>query len=240
MIANKEETGSDVLIAPQDYNYPHFKADFYQFMEFTGLKEGDQFLDFELRTTAGKPARISDFLDKPLVFEMGSITCPMYAGHVTPMQEIAKKHPDFNFVVLYVREAHPGNKIPCHTSLESKMDAANEAIQFYQDKRTTLVDDTDGKAHQVYGTLPNSVYVIDTDGTILFTRAWNNSDYLEPILEHIRDKKSTKDLKFRPAKPGLYQSYITLYKKGGKVSLTDFLRDLPGLLWKHYKAGNLF
>ncbi len=240
MKSNKSDTLSNTLPVSNEYNYPHFKADFYQFKDFTGLKEGDKFIDFELRTADGKPAKISEFLNKPLVFEMGSITCPMYAGHVTPMQEIAKKHPELNFVVLYVREAHPGNKIQRHTTIESKINSAKEAIRFYKDNRTILVDDTDGKAHKTYGTLPNSVYVIDTDGTILFTKSWNNTDYLEPVLENIKNKKSTNELKFRPAKPGLYQSYVTLYKKGGKVSLFDFIKDLPKLLWKHYKAGNLF
>lgn len=228
------------IAAEQDYNYPHFKASYYQFEDFTGLKKGDKFIDFELRTTDGKPANISDYLDKPLVFEMGSITCPMYAGHVTPMQKIAQKYPEFNFVVLYVREAHPGNKMTAHSSLDIKMSNASEAVLFYKDNRTILVDDIDGKAHKVYGTLPNSVYVIDTDGTILFEKAWNNTDYLEPVLDNIRDKKSAKDLKFRPAKPGIYQSWVTLYKKGGYVSLRDFILDLPVLLWKHWKAGNLF
>ncbi|MGD1843311.1 MAG: peroxiredoxin family protein [Thermonemataceae bacterium] len=221
------------------YNYPNFKAEFYQFHDFTGLEEGDQFVDFELTTLQGEKAKISDFLDKPLVFEMGSISCPMYAGHVTPMQEIARRHPEYNFVVLYVREAHPGEKITNHTTFEKKMYAATEASKFYDDHRTILIDEVDGRAHKVYGALPNTVYVIATDGTIKFVKAWNNTDYLEPVLEHITKGRSTNELKFRPAKPGLIQSYKT-FKKCGRVSLTDFLYHLPKLLWKHYKAGNLF
>jgi peroxiredoxin len=223
-----------------EYNYPHFNADYYEFEEFTGLIAGEQYIDFELRKVDGKSAKISNFLDKPLVFEMGSVTCPMYAGHVTPMQEIAKKYPEFNFVVLYVREAHPGNRISNHTAFENKIDAAKEAIRFYKDNRTILVDNTNGEAHKVYGTLPNSVYVIDTDGKILFAKAWNNTNYLEPVLEQILNNKSLKDIKFKPAQPGLYQSYVTLYKKGGRTALYDFVIGLPKLIWKHLKAGNLF
>jgi hypothetical protein len=77
------------------YNYPRFKAKFYQFEDFTGLKEGDKFVDFKLMTTGGWVKSISDFLDRPIVLEMGSLTCPMYAGHVTPMQQLAKRYPDF-------------------------------------------------------------------------------------------------------------------------------------------------
>jgi hypothetical protein len=227
-------------IAEQEYNYEHFSADYYDFVDFTGLKKGDKFIDFELRTIDGKLAKISDYLDKPLVFEMGSITCPMYAGHVTPMQEISKKFPEYNFVVLYVREAHPGEKMECHTSIDQKIGNAIEASTFYKDNRTILVDDIDGKAHKVYGTLPNSIYVIEPNGTIVFVKAWNNTDYLEPILQHIKEGKSTDDLKFRPAKPGLHQSWVTLYQKGGKVSLKDFVGDLGALIKKHWEAGNLF
>ncbi len=223
-----------------EYNYSHFNADYYEFEEFTGLKVGDTFKDFELKTVDGKSAKISNFLDKPLVFEMGSVTCPMYAGHVTPMQEIAKKYPEFNFVVLYVREAHPGNIISNHTAIENKINAAKEAIRFYKDKRTILVDNTNGDAHKVYGTLPNSVYIINTDGTILFAKAWNNTHYLEPVLEKIVHNESIQNIKFKPAQPGLYQSYITLYKKGGRTAFYDFIIGLPKLIWKHLMAGNLF
>ena len=236
-----EKNGTVAMPKTEDhpYNYSNFKADYYQFHDFMGLKEGDQFVDFELSTIDGKKAKISDSLDKPLVFEMGSISCPMYGGHVTPMQEIAKRHPGYNFAVLYVREAHPGEKITNHTSFDKKVDAATEASKFYNDNRTILIDGVDGEAHKVYGELPNTVYVIDTEGTIKFVRAWNNTDYLEPVLERIAQGKSPDGLKFRPAKPGIIQSYRT-FKKAGKVAGRDFLHHLPRLLWKHYKAGNLF
>ncbi|PWJ44368.1 deiodinase-like protein [Sediminitomix flava] len=223
----------------QNYNYPRFKADFYQFHDFMGLKEGDRFIDYELMTAEGKKVKISDFLDKPLVFEMGSITCPMYGGHVNPMQEIAKRHPEYNFVVLYVREAHPGNIIKNHLSQTDKVAAAREAIRFYDDRRTILIDNLDGKAHKTYGELPNSMFIIGTDGVIKYVRAWNNTDYLEPILEHISKNQSPDNLKFRPAKPGVIQSFKTLFH-GGWVAAYDFIVELPLLLKKHYKAGNLF
>ncbi|MGD1839722.1 MAG: deiodinase-like protein [Thermonemataceae bacterium] len=230
----------DLSKVHNDYNYPHFKAHFYNFENFTGLEERDKFIDFELRTAEGKPVKISDFLDKPLVLETGSATCPKYAMHVKPMEEIVKKYPEFNFIVLYVRQAHPGNKIQCHTTLEGKIGSAKEAIRFYKDYRIVLVDDIDGKAHKVYGTLPNSIYVIGTDGVILFANANNSAKYLSPVLENIKNNKPTNNLKYRPAQPGLYQSWVTLYKKGGYVSLRDFILDLPKLLWQHYKAGDLF
>ncbi|MBQ0734961.1 deiodinase-like protein [Aquimarina celericrescens] len=228
-----------IEVTKSDYNYSNFKAKFYQFKDFTGLKEGDTYQDFEFLSIQGQKKRLSDFLDKPLVVEMGSITCPMYAGHVTPMQELARKYPEFNFVVLYVREAHPGNNISCHKDFDEKVSAAKEAARFYDDKRTILVDDIDGEAHEIYGKLPNSVYVIDTDGAILFVKPWNNTDYLGDILTNLLHKKPTEDLKFRPAKPGLGQSFTTLLK-GGWVSLYDFVVQLPELLWKHWKAGNLY
>lgn len=227
------------LLETENYNYPNFKANFYQFKDFEGLTEGNLYQDFELLDTKGEKMRISDFLDRPLVLEMGSITCPMYAGHVAPMQEIVHKYPEFNFLVLYVREAHPGNNITYHKSYHDKMEATKEASRFYEDRRTILVDGVDGKAHKVYGTLPNSVYVIDTDGRILYAKPWNNTDYLENILDNISKGRPTENLKFRPATPGLGQSLKTLLK-GGRVSLWDFIVELPGLLWKHWKAGNLF
>lgn len=155
------------------------------------------------------------------------------------MQKIASEYPAFNFLVLYVREAHPGNNIACHQNYEDKVAAAREAAQFYNDRRTTLVDTVDGEAHRVYGALPNSIYVISTDGIVQYVNPWNNTDYLRPILDNILKEQPTEHLKFRPATPGLVQSFKTLFK-GGWVSFWDFVKQSPMLLWKHWKAGNLF
>ncbi len=225
--------------AQHSYNYSRFKADYYQFEKFEGLSSGEIFIDFELRTTNGEKKKISDFLDKPLVLEMGSITCPMYAGNSKAMNEFSKKYTDFNFIVLYVREAHPGNRVKSHSSDESKIDAAIKTYHHYAESRNVLVDTLNGDAHKVYGSLPNSVFIIGTDRKILFCKPWNNVDYIEPVLKAIRIGQNANYLEFRPARPGLWQSIVTLFI-GGWLSFFDFLIQLPKLFFNHLKAGNLF
>lgn len=222
-----------------EYNYPRFKAAFYQFEDFKGLEIGEQFIDFELKTIDGELKKISDFLDKPIVLEMGSITCPMYAGNSSPMNKLAEEYTDFNFLVLYVREAHPGNKTTYHHTQYEKFNTAQRVKNVYNEHRTVLVDTINGDAHKVYGALPNSIYIIDTSGKIIFCKAWNNYVYFKNIIKAVGKNKNLHLLKFRPAKPGLIKSYITLIT-GGIVSLFDFIFQLPMLLWKHLKAGNLF
>jgi hypothetical protein len=106
------------------YNYRRFTPEEYEFAEFTGLSAGDRFVDADLHRLDGGTARLSDFLDKPLVLETGSMTCPMYAQSAPPMQDMVTRFPDLNFVVLYVREAHPGERTPQHASQTATVDTA--------------------------------------------------------------------------------------------------------------------
>ncbi|MGD1840671.1 MAG: deiodinase-like protein [Thermonemataceae bacterium] len=205
--------------------------------KFKGLNKGREIVDYELTTLIGEKKKISDFLDKPLVLEVGSISCPMYAMHVSPMQEVVEEYPQFNFIVLYVREAHPAGKITAHKNLGEKLEMAQETTQFYGEQRTILVDDLDGQAHKMYGLMPNSIYIIDTNGIILFSKAWNNANYLKPVLDNILHNKSTDHLKFGREQPSFYHLFRT-FRKTGYKALFDFIIQAPLLLWKLLMYGN--
>lgn len=220
------------------YNYRRFTPEEYEFSAFTGLAAGDRFVDAELRTLDGGTARISDFLDKPLVLETGSLTCPMYAQSAPPMQGMVTRFPDLNFVVLYVREAHPGERTPQHATQDAKMDAAIRSKSRHHEGRITLVDDLDGVAHKAYGAMPNSIYVIDTDGTILYRSIWNNTDSISDILTRIsaRVPVAPQELK---AKPPLNFAAIGVLLSGGLIAAFDFVWGLRKLIAKHVKVGNM-
>jgi len=105
----------------KNYNYSKFANKEYNLVHSDGLKVGDKIPDFVLLNLENKTTKISTYFDKPIVLETGSITCGMFAGQSNEMNKIALQNPDFNFLLLYVREAHPGNKISAHISIEENV-----------------------------------------------------------------------------------------------------------------------
>ena len=69
-----------------------------------------ELIDFKLTKLDGKKISLSDYKDKWLVLETGSLTCPMFVKNINPLRDVRAKHPDVEFLVIYVREAHPGSR----------------------------------------------------------------------------------------------------------------------------------
>jgi len=223
--------------AAAEYNYRRFAAHEYDYDNFEGLGKSQRFRDAEVYTLDGDKVRVSDFLDKPLVLETGSMTCPMYAKSAGPMQDYAARYPDLNFVVLYVREAHPGERIPAHATIDDKIGAAKKLSKAHGERRTVLADELAGEAHQEFGNMPNSIYILDTDGRIIFRSIWNNTNDLDDILRRVSAGDAIEAPDLKPVPPGL-KGPRTLFL-GGWVAIWDFFRELPELLRKHRRAGNL-
>jgi len=222
-----------------EYNYPRFKSGLYDFEVFGGPDAGDQYRDAELTRLDGRPVRLSDFLkDKPLVLETGSITCPMYGNSAPPMQKLAAKYPELAFVLMYVREAHPGERVGAHCTPADKMTAARQSRERHGDRRITLVDDVGGTAHKLYGAMPNSIFVIGTDGMVLFRSIWNNADDMDAILGAIARGKQVDSHDLKPMPPFTLGSMRTLLA-GGFVALWDFGFSLVSLVAKHRRRGNM-
>ncbi len=85
--------------------------------------------------------------------------------------------------------------------------------------------------------MPNSLFVIDTDGTVVFRSVWNNTNELDAVLTDIANGKRVEISDMKPVPPGL-RGPATLVL-GGWVAVWDFFRGLPELLAKHRRAGNL-
>jgi hypothetical protein len=166
------------------------------------------------------------------------MTCPMYAQSAAPMQDMVTRFPELNFVVLYVREAHPGERAPQRTSQTAKVDTAIRSRSRHHEGRVTLVDTLDGAAHKAYGAMPNSIFVIDTDGTVLYRSIWNNTDKIGDILSQISARVSVAPEELK-AKPPLNFKAITVLLGGGLVATFDFVWGLRKLIAKHVKVGNM-
>lgn len=224
---------------PRAYGYRRFTPEEYDFTTDQGLKAGDKYRDATLYTLSGATVRLSDYLgDKPLVLETDSMTCPMYAQSVPPMMELIRKYPELDHVLLYVREAHPGEMQAQHRTLDEKSDAARKTKRRYRDDRTILIDDVNGAAHTWYGAMPNSIFVIAPDGTILFRSIWNNADEMDTILGAIARGEPVVSRELKAVPPFSFRAVRTLLM-GGVVAVWDFVRGPGRLVANHKKVGNM-
>jgi len=221
--------------ATKTYNYATFNANLYELDAFIGPKVGEQAVDFTATTLDGETVSLSDFYGKPILLETGSFTCPQYVARINPMNKFAAEYPEFEFLVLYVREAHPGDNVGNHNSPDDKHTLACRTRDEENEHRTILVDDIDGSAHQIYGSLPNMIYVIGADGTILARSDWNDTVAVKKSLEKLRAGETLADSQygFRPVAPPVL---FRVLGRAGWDAFFDFLGSLPALIWGHIKA----
>ncbi len=219
---------------PEIYNYRNFDMKYYDMSTFPGPKPGDVIDNFELMTVDGESVNLYDLLDKPVVLEAGSVTCPMYAQNVPSMQQLSDQFPEIRFVVLYVREAHPGSRTLPHRSDNMKRQQASRLRKAYGDERQVLIDNVKGTVHRQIGALPNSLYLINTNGTILFRSDWNEPNKLINVLERLSDTPSEQSEHNQPPNPGMWLTLRVLLR-GGIDSVIDFMRTMPSHFGHGYK-----
>ncbi len=236
-LRSKNTTMNSNEIIPK-YNYQHFKPTDYDFKNFRGPKAGERYIDFQARTIDGKIVALSDYLDKPIVLDTGSITCPMYANSKIPMILLMEKYPNVHFLLLYVREAHPGGRTKGITSMDEKMLNAKSTHKLYNEKRIILVDDLEGTAHKLYGAMPNMTYVIGVDGIVKFRANWTNIDALKKVLLEIESNHIEKQDFYEVVKPPIGTAIRTLMI-GGFRALFEFIKGLPQLIRQHKEADTM-
>ena len=145
--------------------------------------------DFELERTDGKPQRLSDLRGRIAVFMFAAMTCPPARLQVPRLEALARAHSpkDVQVFLVYSRERHPGESgYPDHEfaeTFERKLEYAKQL-----DRLTTLpvaVDGIDEGVLELYGGVPNSAWVIDREGTIVFRSTWADSRKLEQVVDRL-------------------------------------------------------
>ena len=220
-----------------NYNYQHFSAGDYDLDQFDGPAVGEKAPDFECTTVDNQPKRILDFEGDFLVLELGSITCPLFQQRRSGMTQLHTQLPNVSHAVLYVREAHPGSLIPGHQSFEEKRKQAQALKEDDGEERLILIDGLDGVAHKAYGSLPNSVYIINKNGLVVYRAEWNNARATQQALKALLEGKAPNpESYFTPATPPVLMKTL---KRAGKEAVAEFLIALPKLLWDHLIKKNL-
>lgn len=214
------------------YNYQHFNPKDYNFSIFEGPTAGEKYIDFQAVTITGKEVSLSDYLDKPIVLDTGSITCPMYANTTNDMNELQNLYPNVHFLLLYIREAHPGRKTKAIQNMEDKTQHAKLTHIYYNESREILIDSIDGTAHKLYGSMPNMTYVIGTNGIVKFRANWTNIDALKTVLKTIEtDDLEKKDFyEVTKSKPWIAIRTLLI---GGFSAMIEFFIGLPQIMRQH-------
>jgi thiol-disulfide isomerase/thioredoxin len=137
---------------------------------------GDRVPDFDLPTLGGGSFRSSDLGETgPALLIFGSYTCPVTDSAAPGLNQLHARFGDHvRFVMVAVREAHPGEAVPQPQSLDEKMAHAEQLRDLHGFKFEVAVDDIDGTLHRGLSPKPNSAYLLGQDGTILFRAQWAN------------------------------------------------------------------
>ncbi len=215
------------------YNYPAFswelEEDELARWLADGPRTGEISPEFELTDLDGTTVRLSELRGRPVVIEFGSYSCPIFSDRVPAMERLAKGHPEVSFLVIAIREAHPGELLRQHKTSAEKRSAARKLAIEEGIGRRVLVDDLEGTVHRAYGGAWNPVYVLDGDGKVSFRRAWNHPEEVAAALAALADSS------FVPAGetvemaqlPGRQPMGLRLLERGGRQALLDFYRTAP-------------
>ena len=151
---------------------------------------GDHVPDFDLPTLEGGRFRSADLADTgPVLMVFGFYTCPVTDSSARGLKELHGRYGDrVRFVMVNVREAHPGANVTQPRELDEKREHAVLLQQFHDLRFEVAVDDIGGTLHRALGPKPNSAYLLAEDGTILFRAHWaNDTKALREALDAITE-----------------------------------------------------
>lgn len=88
--------------------------------------------------------------------------------------------------MVYIREPHPGEpafrQYVQPQNLEQRRQYARELATTRHMKATVVVDTMDDAVSEQFGSLPNMVYVIDHNGTIVYKATWTMAEKIDRVL----------------------------------------------------------
>ncbi|MGZ4900948.1 MAG: peroxiredoxin family protein [Candidatus Angelobacter sp.] len=223
------------------YNYGHFSRELFHDLartSFSGPGPGMNAPDFKATTLDGETIRLSDFAGKKnVLLVFGSATCPMTAASIVQINELYDRFrgDEIEFLFIYVREAHPGEIIPAHSSMREKIEAARLLRDEEDMKMPILVDDLRGSIHRKYSRLPNPAFLIDKAGRVAFLSLWSKPAGLARAIQQLLDLQEERGVDHLVVNGGqdldMPVPYSSLYayralERGGKESMNDFRQAL--------------
>ena len=234
--AGDTETGPETA---EDYNYAAFSfalkpAGLRRWLE-EGPQPGGTAPGFRLETLHGATISLNELRGRPVVLEFGSYTCPVFCAHIEPMESIARRHPEAVFLVIYTREAHPGEAMPAHRTIGQKRRAALRLLGDEPLRRAVLLDDLAGTVHRAYGQAWDSTYVIDGAGTVVLRQAWTSPEEVDAVLADLAAGTSVAPRQATEMAPLTGRPLGDSLLRGGTQALLDFYTSAPSPLQQHIR-----
>jgi peroxiredoxin len=207
-----------------------------------GPRPGDSAPDFEGRTLDGEWIRLKDYKGrKNVVLTFGSATCPFTAASIEGLNDLYHEYAgdDVEFPFVYVREAHPGERLGRRETFDDKKEAAQRFREEESLDVPIIVDDLNGKIHRKYGGLPNPTYIIDKSGRVAFRARWTRPNVIEDALDELLERQQERDTEHAivhggedtsmPLTLAMFHAHRAL-GRGGRKAIADFRRELgvPG------------
>lgn len=161
-----------------DYRFDRFRRE--QLLEDRSFRAGHvpgwQMPDFDLPTVTGGRIRKADFMgQRPVLFTFGSLTDPMTASADAVLKRLHRSYGgEVAFVTVYVREKHPGERVPQPSTFDEKMRHARVLRARDGIPWTVAVDDLDGAFHRALGANANAAHLMDPNGNVAFRSLWSN------------------------------------------------------------------
>jgi peroxiredoxin len=234
------------MFGAKEYNYEAFTKDLLAkdvlLDQFTGPEPGERAPDFTLQTLDGEEISLHDYRrDANVVLTLGSATCPFTAASIGGLGELYEKYKgqDVAFLFVYVREAHPGERLPSHKSMDAKLNAADIFRREEEIQMPVLVDNLKGGIHRKYGSLPNPTYIVDKSGRVAFRCLWTRPSVINEALQELLERQRDRDVDHAIVHSGEDTSMPSVYamlhafralERGGAKSIRDFRREMgvPG------------
>jgi hypothetical protein len=170
------------------YNYDVFHGGGLDWGRGNWFKKGEKFPNKKVFSIdRKKTVSIADLVkNKPIVIEVGSITCPAYYVNQKSIANLMKKYGDqIDFYTLYARENHPREKFPSHKKMDQKVSFAKKAKELDKIESSILVDDVAGSLHDWLGRFPNAVYLIGKDRVVSHWAVFTHMKHLEKGIQDI-------------------------------------------------------
>jgi thiol-disulfide isomerase/thioredoxin len=198
-------------------------------------RPGERVPQFDLPIVGGGRFQSDDLARTgPALLIFGSATCPVTDNAAPGLTELYERFGDrVRFVMVNVREAHPGKEFPQPATLEEKTLHAARLRDLHGFDFEVAVDDVDGSLHRALGPKPNSAYLVAPDKTILFRAQWANDT--EALVSALRAVVAG-DLP-RPATSGgvvrpmlrMLRNIAPALDRAGKGAWADMWRVAPPL-----------
>ncbi|CAN5564187.1 hypothetical protein BH23ACT3_BH23ACT3_05070 [soil metagenome] len=138
---------------------------------------GDMVPTFDLPTTDGGRIDNEELRrdGRPMLLVFGSLTCPVTESAGDGLRELHTRYGDrVRFVLVNMREAHPGAAPPQPGTFAEKFEHALALREHHRLPFEVAVDDIDGALHRQFGPRPSSAYIVAPSGEILFRAHWSN------------------------------------------------------------------